>query len=225
MDNVERIYEECKLLVRAMDRPILRVREDGNYYECETWINEFDNLMHNGLSSLSSTLIVPNVGVRTYKNMGFLINSELSECYHISKSDSASSGNVNDGDFAANKADFNSIYELSNYITRTKDPRMNEVNINAKIDAVVGLFINKCTISNELLKDIYVVKKMIQYLSGIDYPIYLYDQLSGKLEYIDLTKEQENILISSLSGNQILCWPDSAMEAEFIPIESHSMSK
>jgi len=225
MDDVEKIYEEGKLLVRAMDRPSLRIGNDGNYYECESWINEFDNLMNDGLFSLSTTLIVPKVGVRTYKNIGFLVNSDWVDCLHIAKSDSASSGNILDGDFSANKADFNSIDDLLNYIIQSKDTRMNEVNINAKLNAVVGLFINKCNISNELLKDIYVINKMIQYLVGVDYQIYLYDQLNGKIDLINLTKEQEENLISSLGGNEILCWPDSMMEAEFIPIKSNEMHK
>ncbi len=49
MEDVERLYTEGKLLVRAMDQPELRIRE--NFYECDSWINEFYGLMNDGLSS------------------------------------------------------------------------------------------------------------------------------------------------------------------------------
>ena len=72
MNYVERIYNEGKLLVRAMDQPTITIDSGNKQYECQSWINEFSNLMNKGLFSLSTTLIIPNVGVRTYKSMGFL---------------------------------------------------------------------------------------------------------------------------------------------------------
>ena len=53
MDDIETLYNEGKLLVRAMDQPLSRTSEQGNYYECDSWINEFSSLMEKGLSSLS----------------------------------------------------------------------------------------------------------------------------------------------------------------------------
>ena len=99
MDKVESIYSEKKLLVRAMDFPQLKNSNNGLEYDCTTWANEFCMLMNGNLSSASSTLIIPNVGVSTYKNIGFLINSDLANCFHIAKSDSGSSGNISSGDF------------------------------------------------------------------------------------------------------------------------------
>lgn len=86
-------------------------------------------LMNKGLSSASSTLIVPDTGVSTYKNIVFFINSDLANYFHISKSDSGSTGNKKNGDSFANKADFRTIMELANHIKVSNDNTMNEVNI------------------------------------------------------------------------------------------------
>ena len=77
MDDIKTLYNEGKLLVRAMDWPQLKNGINGFEYDCTTWANEFCMLMNEGLSSVSSTLIVPDIGVSTYKNIGFLINSDL----------------------------------------------------------------------------------------------------------------------------------------------------
>lgn len=101
-------------------------------------------LMNVGISSASSTLIVPGIGVSTYKNIGFLVNSDLANCFHISKSDSGSSDDINNGDFFANRSDFKTIMELANYIKVSNDTTINELNIISSIDSIVGLFIDQC---------------------------------------------------------------------------------
>ena len=219
MEDVETIYNEGKLLVRAMDQPESRVSEDNHFYECYSWINEFSSLMKDGLSSLSTTLIVPNVGVRTYKNVGFLINSDWTNVTHVAKCDSASSGNERDGDFSANKADFDTVLELANYVKNNNDVRMNEVNVNSNLDGVVGLFINKSTNPGYLLTKIFVAKEVIKSLTGIDYPIFLYDWSLGRLERIEITKELEEVIANNLEGDKVLCWPDDVPEPYYIPIE------
>lgn len=225
MEDAIKVYNEGKLLVRAMDAPVIRKSGDTRYFEGQTWVDEFSFLMNDGLYSLSTTLIVPNVGVRTYKNVGFLINSDLAQCFHIAKEDSGSSGSIRRGDFHANKPDFETIEELSEYIKENNAITMNEVNVNVKLDGIVGLFINKCNISNILLKRVYVAKKIIEKLSGISYPIYLYDWMNGKLEEIELSKEQEEELISNLETDIIYCWPENDDEPFYIPIESSSYTK
>ena len=182
MDDTQILYNNGKLLVRAMDWPQLKNGINGLEYDCTTWANEFCMLMNEGLSSASSTLIVPDVGVSTYKNVGFLINSDLANCFHISKTDSGSSGDIKNGDFFAAKADFKTIIELANYIKTSNDTTMNEVNIQVSIDSVVGLFINECLQQNRLLQMIYVVKKCLENITKIDYPIYLYNSKEGKIK-------------------------------------------
>lgn len=41
MDNVEMLYNDNKLLVRAMDWPTLRKNTNELCYDCTTWTNEF----------------------------------------------------------------------------------------------------------------------------------------------------------------------------------------
>jgi hypothetical protein len=225
MDDVETLYKENKLLARAMDLPMILVNSGKKYYDCNTWACEFDLLMNDQIDSLSTTLIVSDVGVRTYKNVGFLMNSDLVECIHVSDTDSSSYGSVRNGDFHANDSDLSTVSELANYVKDNNATEMNEVNVNASIDSVVGLFINKCQYSNYLLKNIYAVKYMLKKFTGIDYPIYLYDFLNGKLELIDLTKEEEEELMSTSEASYISYWPDSLNEGVFEPIESSTYGK
>lgn len=208
MDDAKILYNEGKLLVRAMDWPQLKNGINGLEYDCTTWANEFYLLMNGGISSASSTLIVPNIGVSTYKNIGFLINSDLANCFHISKSDSGSSGDINNGDFFANRSDFKTIMELANYIKVSNDTTMNEVNIISSIDSIVGLFIDQCPRQDELLQIIYVIKKCLFNITDIDYPIYLYNSTEGKLNKIELTNELEQQIIQKLKTTQVFYWPD-----------------
>ena len=219
MDDIKTLYNEGKLLVRAMDWPQLKNGINGLEYDCTTWANEFCMLMNEGLSSVSSTLIVPDIGVSTYKNIGFLINSDLANCFHISKSDSGSSGNIKYGAFLANKADFRTIMELANYIKASNDNVMNEVNIQASIDSVVGLVINECIQQDKLLQMIYVVKNCLENITGIDYPIYLYNSKEGKINKIELTDELEQQIIKTLKTTQIFYWPDEYDEPIISNIE------
>ena len=212
MHNVEMLYNENKLLVRAMDWPKLSKNIDGLYYDCTTWSNEFCFLMNGILSSASSTLIIPNVGVKTYKNIGFLINSDLANCFHISKTDSCSNGNMNNSDFHASNPDFSTIDQLANYIKNNNDTNMNEVNINTSINSVVGLFINECPEQYRLLQMIFIVKKCLFNLTNIDYPIYLYNAQKGNIKKIELSFEDEQEIINTLKTTQIFYWPDEYNE-------------
>jgi len=208
MDLAEQIYSEKKLLVRAMDWPRLQRNGDELEYDCTTWANEFNLLANGNLSSASTTLIVPNVGVSTYKNIGFLINSDLANCFHIAISDSGSSGDIEKGDFFANSSDFDSIKKLSDYIEENNSTVMNEVNVVASIDSVVGLFINKCGQQQHLLSQALVVQKVLQHMLNIEYPIYLYDPRYGNIEKIELTIELQEEIISNLRTKNIFYWPD-----------------
>ncbi|MGN0974209.1 MAG: hypothetical protein ACI4OT_05640 [Bacilli bacterium] len=219
MNDTKILYNEGKLLVRAMDWPQLKNGINGLEYDCTAWANEFCMLMNEGLSSASSTLIVHDIGVSTYKNIGFLINSDLANCFHISKSDSGSSGNIKNGDFFANKADFRTIIELENYIKTNNDNTMNEVNIEASIDSVVGLVINECLQQDKLLQMIYVVKNCLENITGIDYPIYLYNSKEGKINKIELTDELEQQIIRTLKTTRIFYWPDEYDEPIISDIE------
>ena len=219
MDNVDKLYNEGKLLARAMDRCI---PSRYGYYEGHSWANEFTFMMNDGLYSASSTLLIPGVGISVYKNIGFLVNSDLAHCFHISKTDSSSRGNYADGDFWAGEADFTKIEELAEFIKSTNAREMNEVNINLKLDAVVGLFACKCENFENVLRKIYVAKTLLKALTGIDYPIYAYDSQLGQLDLVTLSKEQEEELIAGLRCDKIMYWTDDSDEPLFVPIEASS---
>ena len=225
MEDAIKIYNENKLLMRAMERPLLSLNDGRKYYDCSVWADEFGLLMKDGIDSLSTTLVIPNVGVRNYGSIGVLFNSDFVEPIHISKTDSLSSGSIRHGDFEANGKGLETIEELANYIIEDNATEMNEVNINTKIDSVVGLYINKCQHSNFLLQTLYPVKLMLKHYTGIDYPIYLYDFLNGKLELIDLTKKEEQELIDSIDVQDIFYWLEDISEAVWLPIEAITNQK
>jgi len=221
MDSIKQIYNENKLLVRGMDWPMLQRNGSNLEYDCTTWANEFNLLANEKLSSASTTLIVPNIGISTYKNIGFLINSDFVNCFHIAISDSGSSGDIEKGDFFANDSDFRNIEELANYIIDTNSITMNEVNVIASLDSVVGLFVNKCEKQNYLLTQILIVQKTLKHMLDIEYPIYLYDSKCGKIEEIELTAElQEEIMHNYLRTNNIFYWPDEYNEPVFESLDN-----
>ena len=196
MNEVEEIYNNGKLLVRAMDFPQLKKGEEGLEYDCSTWANEFCMLNNGTFSSISTTLLVPGVGVSTYKNIGFLIDSDLANCFHIAKSDSGSSGNTSNGDFFANQADFQTIDELANYI-------------NTDIESVRGLFFNECPKQDLLLQMTDVARSCLKNITGIEYPIYSYDSNNGRMNQIELTKELEEQIIQNLKTDKVFYWPET----------------
>jgi len=195
-DYVQRLYKEGKLIVRAMETPSISRYSNEYYYDCSTWANEFELMQRNMFSSVSSTLIIPNVPVKIYKNVGFLVNADIAQCFHISKTDSGSNGNILNNDFNANKADFNKVSELANYIIANNASEMNEININLSIDAVVGLVVTKCQVESELLRKMLFVIKCIEQITGILYPIYEYDAMQGKITKIEMTDELVSKLIN-----------------------------
>lgn len=220
VDLVKQIYKEEKLLVRAMDWPRLQRSGDNLEYDCTTWANEFSLLANKTLSSASTTLIVPNVGVSTYKSIGFLINSDLVNCFHIAISDSGSSGNIENGDFFANNSDFDNIEGLANYIKDNNSTTMNEVNIVASLDSVIGLFVNKCGQYQYLLALILIIQKCLKHMLGIEYPIYLYDSKCGSIERVELTVEFQEEIASSLKTKKIFYWPDEYNEPVFESLDN-----
>lgn len=189
MDEVVNIYESGNLIVRAMDLPNI-TRDSGQFfYDCSTWAQEFEYMMNNEFSSVSSTLLIPGVGVGTYKNVGFLVDAREAECFHISKYDSCSNGNQQSGDFNAGAADFETVEQLATYIKEENATTMNEINMNLDLNAVVGLAFNKCIAEKELLRKMLYVIRTLEIMTGITYPIYQYDSKNGIITKVELTNE------------------------------------
>ncbi len=212
MNEIEKIYKENNLLVRAMNMPSLGRNNNEIVYDCTIWTNEFSFMKNESFSSVSTTLIISNIGISTYKNMGYLIDSSKANCFHISKTDSSSSGNRLEGNFLAGNQDFQSIAELANFIIENNWREMNEVNADLSLNSVVGLFINKCFNQEKLLERILIAQKCLEDMLEIKYPIYLYDSDKGTLEKIELSKEIEEEMINHMRTTQMFYWPD---ECEF----------
>lgn len=189
--DAERLFFENKLLIRAMEMPSFVKMESDFAFDCSVWINEFELMKRNIFSSVSTTLLVSGIGVSTYKNIGYLVDSTQAECFHISKSDSGSFGNVLDGDFSANEKDFEAVSDLAKYIKENNDTTMNEVNVNMPLNAVVGLVFNKCTNEYPLLRSLLILKNALYEYTKIDYPIYEYDRKNGKISLVDALKRIE----------------------------------
>ena len=196
MDEVIELYNKKKLIVRATDVPERYAIRGKLKYNCSTWANEFAQMMNDDFDSVSCTLLIPGVGVRTYKDVGFLVNSDKAIIEHIASSDSISSGRVKNGTFGAIKSDYNTIEELANYIERSGSTIMNEVNLGIPFNAVVGLVFNKCDKIFKIKKMI-IVRECLYRLCDIYYDLYEYDNKVGKIRRFDITDD----LIDELFSN------------------------
>lgn len=192
MENAIEVFDSSNLIIRAVDNPRLS-RENGRIiYDCSTLAQEFEMMLsEGGMSSVSSTLLIPNEHVSTYKAIGYLVDARKVNCFHICKSDSGSFGNTTNGDFNANNADFNTVSELAQYIKSTKDGNMNEINMNIKIDGVIGLVYNEATDNIRNMQAMIIFQSTLYRLTNTLYPIYMYSRNKGTLQLIELTEEQK----------------------------------
>ena len=189
MCNVNSVYNNGNLLIRAEDLPRTHIINGKLSVDCSTWANEFALMAYNNFNSVSSTLLIPGVPVQTYKNVGFLVDGSKANCHHIALTDSVSAGNISEGTFIANKANFNTLSELANFIKNNNHSVMNEVNMNLNLDAVIGLVFLKCPRQELLLKNMLLVQACIKDLTGTIYPIYEYDSAIGKISEVTITYE------------------------------------
>lgn len=199
--TIEKLFNEDKMLVRAMDEPFLRQNDNCLFYDFSVWAEEVDIARNDRLTSLSSTLLVPGEKIPTYKNMGFLLNSEKADIIHVADSDSGSMGNVADGDFSANQTDLKTLSDLAAK-TRTEKLRdMNEVNVNIKDDAIVGLFVNKCH-SERPKAMILLAQEYYKLQTGKELPIFTYDQANGNLQPLKMSKEEKKDFLEKMHQNK-----------------------
>lgn len=205
-------YNEGKLMIRAVDLPQLHKVNGEIKYDCSIWANEFAMIMNDDFESVSSTLLIPNVGVRTYKNVGFLVDSDFAGIQHIALSDSGSSGSFKNGDFRANRPDFDALDQLANYIKVNNYTTMNEVNMSIPLDSVVGLVVVKCGDELKHLKRMLAVRDCIYKLTGIQFDIFEYDNNFGKIEQIDLTDELIEKINSTSNVNKYDYYTDYSDE-------------
>ena len=200
------------MIIRAVDLPQLHKVNGEIKYDCSIWANEFAMIMNDDFESVSSTLLIPNVGVRTYKNVGFLVDSDFAGIQHIALSDSGSSGSFKNGDFRANRPDFDTLDQLANYIKVNNYTTMNEVNMSIPLNSVVGLVVVKCGAELKNLKRMLAVRDCIYKLTGIQFDIFEYDNNFGKIEQIDLTDELIEKINSTSNVNKYDYYTDYSDE-------------
>ncbi len=202
-DKVMTLFKENKLLCRAMDSPYLRKQHKTNQFtnDFSTWANEYDIAKREGLYSLSTTLLVFKEAIPTYKAIGFLIDSEKADVRHISESDSVSNGNEKDGDFSANGTNIQSLSELATIVQTKHQKVMNEVNINMRENAYIGLFANKAT-SPRVVANIILAQKFYEMQTGDKLPIYIYDSKEGNLNNLNISIDEKNRIIQELLDNK-----------------------
>lgn len=188
-DEILELLQRNKLLARAMDVPSLK-REGANFaYDFSTWANEYEIAENEGLDSVSSTLLVNGEKVPTYKAIGFLLNSDNTEILHVSERDSCSCGDTKSGTFKAQTENLGTLDALAKCVSEKKENVMNEVNVNFKSDAFVGIFVNKA-ISQLPLAQALLAQKTFELQTGKSLPVYGYNNQEGSLKNLELTQEK-----------------------------------
>ncbi|MDR1693973.1 MAG: hypothetical protein LBR70_02110 [Lactobacillaceae bacterium] len=201
-DQVQDLIGRDKLLVRAMGTP--EWAADKSAYDFSVWAMEVDSAKNEGLYSLSTTLLVSGEKIPTYKNMGFLINSDLAEVHHIAEMDSGSSGNTKDGNFVANKSDIHTLSELAEKTRNEHLRSMNEVNININSEeAYVGLFVNKA-MSDRPKAQIMLAQEYYKQQTGKTLPIYIYDSADGSLVSFNPNEKEKTDFINKMREEKMI---------------------
>lgn len=203
--DIINLFNQGKVLARAMEDPNLhRNHETGQFfYDYSIWANEYEEAKLEGLGSLSTTLLVPEEAIPTYKATGFLVNSEKVDVRHVSETDSLSCGNDKSGDFHASQSDIQSLDELKNAIKTKHENVMNEVNVNMKENAYIGLFARKVD-NQKLISRVLLAQKYYELQTSMSLPIYIYDAQQGTLENLNISLEEKASIIQNCLDNKVL---------------------
>ena len=198
--DVTNLFRQGKILARAMEAPSIyrnSATKDISY-NFSVWADEYEIAKQEGLGSLSTTLLVSGESIPTYKSIGFLLNSDDTDVRHIAEMDSGSNGNEKDGDFRANPTEIKTLSELIGIIKSKHENVMNEVNINMRENAYVGLFANKVTNQSQIAR-MLLAQKYYELQTDTILPMYVYDLKSGELESFNITLEEKASIIKTLS--------------------------
>lgn len=208
-NKIDELYQKNRLIVRAMDYPSIAKLDDVNFaYDFSTWAREiFFSQQPEGLTSISSTLLVPNMDVPTYKAIGFAINGETAQIEHISERGSSSKGNKINGDFRAFGESLTSLDELAlNIKSKNMSGVMNEINIGIYTKDVIGLFYNKSHSERNKLYTLlaqYFINRQI----NVELPIYEYDHQAGTITQMQMNLAEQLLFLKDMFDKQILKSP------------------
>lgn len=191
-NDIINIFERKKLLARAMENPSIyrNSKTKEIYYDFSDLVAEINEAKTEGKDSASTTLLLPNAEIPTYRDFGFLIDSSKANIIHICEHDSCSKGTVKSRDFSASNERLDSLEELSQKIYKegTKHHSMNEVNVCMNENAYVGIFAsnNKRSIAMAIM-----LQKVNEMKFGIKYPLYIYERENGKINKENFNIEQK----------------------------------
>jgi len=166
-----------RLLARAIDG-IRPVRDAGVVrLSFQVWDDEADLLAgQEGMRYVSTTLLIANEPVHTYKGCGFLVNGDTARIVHVSELDSNSAGG--DTDFRAAATNLANLDELAQAV-RGAPADMNEVNAHFGSRDVLGLFaVDARSPTNKV--DAYLIQSHLRD-RGWDLPVFVYDPRLGSL--------------------------------------------
>ena len=198
---IEELFAKDRLLVRAVDWPSLMKTGHGLAYDFTQWETYREEVDNGKGTSLSSTLLVKGEKVKTFGGLGFFINADKVDAFHITKSDRGSRGDVELNDFKANQADFKTLDELALSIRQEHSQKLNEVNINMEsTEAYVGLFTGpgERPRATALLAQEYYEKQ-----TGKVLPIAIYDAQQGTLTSYSPNSNEREYLLNILKTKEI----------------------
>lgn len=192
--TTQSLFADFKILARAMDGPGF-TRNHELYFE--PWDRELQSMRGEGLRNASSTLLIPGMGTRTYKNIGLLMDSDDSQVVHVSESDSGSCADSN-GRLIAGASDLGNLQELAAKIVAEPTHEMNEVNAHFSISSLRGIFAFDG--DRAKLNAVAVQRHLQAY--GFDLPIYTYDQSQGALIHWQVSSTEVEALVNC-AGTQV----------------------
>lgn len=190
------VFQRDHLLARAIDAPMYS-RHGLNFDVIDNEVELMGG--KGGMKHVSSTLLIPGEGVRVYKPLGFLVDSERTGIEYVAEGDSLS--NVDSGgQLQAINGNVSTLSELAQLIHKTHTKDMNEVNVTLPTDAVRGLF----TIDAPRAKlDALVTRHHLQREGKGVLPVFTYDQDQGSLVQWEPTGEETAALLGSVRTEEI----------------------
>ena len=222
-DEILQLFKQDKLLVRAMSLPIrLRDENRNHYFDFTSWATELALARNADLTCASSTLLVSAENIPTYKNLGFIINSDKVEIVHVCERDSCSSGNIDTGNFFAAQTDLKTLPELAQRTRDKKLKELNEVNINIRNpDAFIGLFLSVGREGISKMPSFYtayllMAQEYYKMYAGIELPLFEYNAEKSSLSPLIISeKEKREILLQNKKT-----WKTLTIGYDASPLES-----
>lgn len=190
IEHVNRLFQEDKLLLRAMEDDSFDYIEDlgGPRILGRSYGNEIDLMKGRGLLNASCTLLVPGRPVATYKPYGILLNGRTAEVLHVAIQDSGSGTDRAGKLVAQDDYRVESLEALATILKKTDfhdlPSFMNEVNAHFEIGDLEGLVAVTSSDKNGdamLNFKMRVLQKLIEKTYGITLPMLKYDWDKGTL--------------------------------------------